>query len=176
MRSLSPSPAQPVMKALTREMVIEKHNLQNTDMGAVKKMNMFDFKIDNINLLREMKSLEIVSLSENRISTLRDLAHCPNIQELYIRKNNIFDLQEVAHLAGLKHLKVLWFAPNPCSEHPYYRPYIVRKLPYLIKLDNAEISKEERQAASRINFEQIFKETPSVTNQRSKSILDSQNT
>ena len=55
-------------------------------------MNMFDFKIDSIALVREMSNLEIVSLSENRISTLRDLAHCPNIQELYIRKNNIYDL------------------------------------------------------------------------------------
>ena len=64
---------------MTREMVVEKHNLKSTDLSTVKKMNMFDFKIDNISLLREMKSLEIVSLSENRISTLRDLAHCPNI-------------------------------------------------------------------------------------------------
>lgn len=60
-------------------MVIDKHNLKNTDLSTVKKMNMFDFKIDNIALVREMKSLEIVSLSENRISTLRDLAHCANI-------------------------------------------------------------------------------------------------
>jgi len=140
-------------KPLTREMVAEKHNLKGVDINQVKKMNMFDFMIDSIALVREMPSLEIVSLSENKISTLRDLAHCPNMQELYIRKNKIFDLQEVAHLSSLKNLKVLWFAPNPCSEHPYYRPYIVRTIPSLQKLDNAEITKEERQAASRLNFD-----------------------
>jgi cilla- and flagella-associated protein len=78
MRSLSPSPAQP-QNPLTREKVVEKHNLKGIDINQVKKMNMFDFKIDSIALVREMPALEIVSLSENRISTLRDLAHCPNI-------------------------------------------------------------------------------------------------
>lgn len=67
------------IKPLTREMIVEKHNLKSNDLLKVKKMNMFDFKIDSIALVREMNNLEIVSLSENRISTLRDLAHCPNI-------------------------------------------------------------------------------------------------
>lgn len=48
--------------------------------------------IDSIQLVRQMKNLETVSLSHNHISTLRDLAYCTNIKELYIRKNNIRDL------------------------------------------------------------------------------------
>ena len=109
-----------------------------------------------------MKNLETVSLSHNHISTLRDLAYCTNIKELYIRKNNIRDLQEIAHLSNLPNLKVFWFAPNPCSEHPYYRPYVVSQLQGLIKLDNAEVKAEERLTAKRLNFEQLFKEKPSV--------------
>ena len=56
---------------------------------------------------------------------------------------------------------MLWLSHNPCAEHPYYRPYIVRKLQSLVKLDNAEVKKEERVAAARLNFEQIFRESPS---------------
>lgn len=56
---------------------------------------------------------------------------------------------------------MLWLSHNPCADHPYYRPYIVRKLQSLIKLDNAEVKKEERQAAARLNFDQIFHENPS---------------
>ena len=37
----------------------------------------------------------------------------------------------------------------------------MRKLQHLVKLDNAEVKKEERVAAARLNFEQIFEENPS---------------
>ena len=67
----------------------------------------------------------------------------------------------MAHLARLPNLRVLWLSHNPCADHPYYRPYIVRKLQSLVKLDNAEVKKEEKQAAARLNFEQIFRENPS---------------
>lgn len=124
-------------------------------------MNLCLFEIDNLAVLRELPNLEIVSLSHNKVSTLKDLAYCSKLQEIYIRKNNICDLQEVAHLARLPNLRVLWLSHNPCAEHPYYRPYIVRKLQSLVKLDNAEVKKEERVAAARLNFEQIFRESPS---------------
>ena len=64
-------------------------------------------------------------------------------------------------MARLPNLRVLWLSHNPCADHPYYRPYIVRKLQSLVKLDNAEVKKEERAAAARLNFEQIFRENPS---------------
>ena len=124
-------------------------------------MNLCLFEIDSLALLRELPNLEIVSLSHNKVSTLKDLSYCSKLQEIYIRKNAICDLQEVAHLSRLPALRVLWLSHNPCAEHPYYRPYVVRKLQHLVKLDNAEVKKEERVAAARLNFEQIFEENPS---------------
>ena len=116
-------------------------------------MNLCLFEIDSLAVLRELPNLEIVSLSHNKVSTLKDLSLCQKIQEIYIRKNNICDLQEVAHLAHLPNLRVLWLSHNPCADHPYYRPYIVRNLKALVKLDNAEVKKEERATAARLNFE-----------------------
>ena len=143
---------------LTREMIVSKHKLKSNDISHLKNVNLCLFEIDNLTILREMPNLEIVSLSHNKVSTLKDLSYCQKLQEIYIRKNAICDLQEVGHLARLPHLRVLWLSHNPCAEHQYYRPYIVRKLQALVKLDNAEVKKEERQAAARLNFDQIFRE------------------
>ena len=145
----------------TREMIIQKHKLKTNDLSHLKNINLCLFEIDSLAVLREMPNLEIVSLSHNKVSTLKDLSYCHKLTEIYIRKNAICDLQEVAHLSRLPNLRVLWLAHNPCADHPYYRPYCVRKLQTLIKLDNAEVKKDERTTAARLNFEQIFRETPS---------------
>jgi len=142
-------------------MIISKHKLKSNDVSQLKNVNLCLFEIDNLAVLRQLPNLEIVSLSHNKVSTLKDLAHCAKLQEIYIRKNSICDLQEVAHLSRLPSLRVLWLSHNPCAEHPYYRPYVVRKLQALVKLDNAEVKKEERVAAAKLNFEQIFRESPS---------------
>ena len=138
---------------LTREMIINKHKLKSNDLSQLKNVNLCLFEIDSLTVLREIPNLEIVSLSHNKVSTLKDLSYCQKLQEIYIRKNNICDLQEVAHLSRLPNLRVLWLSHNPCAEHPYYRNYVVRKLQHLVKLDNAEVKKEERTSSARLNFE-----------------------
>jgi Leucine-rich repeat (LRR) protein len=42
--------------------------------------------------------VEILSLSLNKITTLRDFANCPKLTELYLRKNLIADLGEIKYL------------------------------------------------------------------------------
>lgn len=120
--------SQPSQNPLTLEMIINKHKLKTNDVSQLKNVNLCLFEIDNLAVLRQLPNLEIVSLSHNKVSTFKDLAHCSKLQEIYIRKNNICDLQEVAHLSRLPNLRVLWLSHNPCAEHPYYRPYVVRKL------------------------------------------------
>lgn len=58
----------------------------------------------------------------------------------------ICELQELKYLAALPSLKVLWLWDNPICQHPLYRQYIVKLLPNLMKLDNASVTSEERQA------------------------------
>jgi len=69
-----------------------------------------------------MPNLEVVSLSVNRISTLKyfaGLVHIEvatlTIQEIYLRKNNIADINEIRYLTRLPRLKVLWLHDNPCA-------------------------------------------------------------
>jgi hypothetical protein len=50
---------------------------------------------------------------------------------------------------------VLWLSDNQCSQEPLYRPFIIKALPQLKKIDSQEITEEERQKAYMMNFDQI---------------------
>ena len=45
-----------------------------------------------------MKNVEILSLSFNQISTLKDISKCFKLKELFIRKNNVTKLTEIKYL------------------------------------------------------------------------------
>jgi len=53
-------------------------------------------------------------------------------------------LRDVAYLQKLPNLRVLWLSNNPCAENDNYRLYVIKMLPGLIKLDNAEVTQEEK--------------------------------
>lgn len=91
--------------------------------------------------------MEVLSLSVNAISSLADLAACTQLKELYLRKNHIKELSEILYLVNLPHLRILWLSENPCCSAPNYREYILQKLPNLTKLDNTDITEEEREIA-----------------------------
>lgn len=93
------------------------------------------------------QSVEVLSLSINKITGLKDFRFAQRLQELYLRKNDIADIREVQWLTGLPELRVLWLTENPCAEHPYYRQIVAALLPGLEKLDNTEITPQEREAA-----------------------------
>jgi Leucine-rich repeat (LRR) protein len=90
--------------------------------------------------MAELPNVKIVSLSLNKIASLRDFAVCGKLTELYLRKNAVHDLTEVQYLQKLPSLRVLWLSNNPCADHPYYRQYVIKMLPGLVKLDNADIT------------------------------------
>ena len=89
--------------------------------------------------------------SVNSISTLADIQHCQNLQELYIRKNCIPDISEICYLRDLPRLKNLWLEENPCAEgdSELYRQTVIRNIPQLQKLDNTAVTSEEMAEAMR---------------------------
>lgn len=68
-----------------------------------------------------------------------------------IRRNQVSELKEILHLRKLKNLQVLWLSENPVAKHPQYRLFCVKNLPNLIKLDDKNISPEERERARNTN-------------------------
>ena len=91
----------------------------------------------------------------NSISTLSDIQHCKNLQELYIRKNQIPDISDVCWLRDLPRLKNLWLEENPCAvgDPDLYRLTVIRALPQLSKLDNVAVTPEEMADAMRRGLE-----------------------
>eukprot|EP00743_Colponemidia_sp_Colp-15_P004629 GILK01004989.1.p1 GENE.GILK01004989.1~~GILK01004989.1.p1 ORF type:complete len:264 (-),score=39.61 GILK01004989.1:187-978(-) len=134
-------------KVLTPDLVLVRSKSER--LSTVKNLNLWGNDLSDISILREMQNVEVLSLSVNKIASLREFAQCPKLTELYLRKNEIVDLTEVRYLKPLASLRVLWLCDNPCAEHALYRYYVIQNLPQLTKLDNNDISFEERALANK---------------------------
>jgi Leucine-rich repeat (LRR) protein len=44
--------------------------------------------------------MQVLSLSVNGISSLRDFMHCRELRELYLRKNNVANLSDIRSAAA----------------------------------------------------------------------------
>jgi hypothetical protein len=129
-------------KKLTRELIVQK--IRSDRLGSIKNLNLWGTNLDDVSLIQEMPSLEIISLSVNKIRTLKPFSYLPKLRELYLRKNMIADLNEIKYLIENLNLRVLWLSENPICENPNYRNIVISILPQLVKLDETLISDEER--------------------------------
>ncbi|PNH01093.1 hypothetical protein TSOC_013038 [Tetrabaena socialis] len=96
------------MVQLTEKIIMGKTRLEKLE--DVKNLNL---DLDDCTILAQLPNLEVLSLSVNRLTSLKDFRHCSKLQELYLRKNDVRDLTEIQHLANLKDLRVLWLSDNP---------------------------------------------------------------
>ncbi|OMJ65611.1 hypothetical protein SteCoe_37911 [Stentor coeruleus] len=140
-------------KVLTEEVILLRTKVSNLEQ--IKNLNLWGNEIENVTILKEMPNIEILSLSVNKISTLKPFSYCKKLTELYLRKNLIQDLSEIRYLQGLPNLKVLWLWENPCAEIPNYREAVLSALPNLVKLDNQAVTPEEKAQASKIDLGRI---------------------
>ena len=132
-------------KKLTRELIVQK--VRSDKLAQIKNLNLWGNNIDNVDILTQMPSLEIVSLSVNKISTLKPFAELPKLRELYLRNNMISDLNEIKYLIGCENLSILWLSENPICKNKNYRYVVVGILPQLEKLDDVAITEVERAKA-----------------------------
>ena len=141
-------------KALNPDLILAR--TKSDSIESIKNLNLWNNDIEDLRLLRKMPNVEVLSLSVNRISSLKEFENCKKLQELYLRKNNINEISETKYLMGLTNLKVLWLWDNPISLLPYYRDYIIKSLPNLVKLDNNTISEEDRLIASKFDLNSVI--------------------
>ena len=134
-------------KKLTRELIALK--VKSDRLESVRKLNLWGSNLEDISIISEMPSLEIVSLSVNKIRTLKPFANLQNLKELYLRKNMISNLNEIKHLTDCENLTKLWLKENPICDNPNYREVIICVLPQVQNLDDIEITDEERARAEK---------------------------
>lgn len=124
-------------------------------MDLIRNLNLCGNDLQDIGVLQCMPNLEVLSLSVNRVSSLADLQHCSKLTELYLRKNEICDLGQICHLQGLRYLRVIMLADNPCVNLPHYRQFLVHHLPCLSRIDAKDVTEDERRQAKQTDFSQV---------------------
>lgn len=132
-------------KPLTVELIHMKMKTNRID--SIKTLNLWGNDLDDISIVNHMQQLEVLSLAVNHISTLKDVQNCFNLWELYMRKNTISNFNEIRYLQDLQKLRVLSLGENPIADHPKYRQYLLYFCPQLEKIDNLDVSDEERDKA-----------------------------
>lgn len=132
-------------KKLTREYVVMRTKCDRLE--KLKNLNLWGCDLEDVSVINQMSNLEVVSLSVNRIKTLKDFGTLRLLRELYLRKNFISDIGEIRFLEKCPNLKVLWLSENPLADTKNYRLIVIRSLPNLTKLDDTVISAEERNNA-----------------------------
>ena len=134
-------------KKLSRELIAQK--VKSDRIESIRNLNLWGSNIEDISIIEEMPSLEIVSLSVNKIRTLRPFSNLTNLRELYLRRNLITNLNEIKYLTDCQNLNVLWLSENPICDNPNYRAVVICVLPQLQKLDDIAITEEEREKAEK---------------------------
>ena len=134
-------------KKLTRELIAQK--AKSDRLESIKKLNLWGSNLEDVSIISEMPSLEIVSLSVNKIRSLKPFANLQNLKELYLRNNSISNLNEIKHLTECDNLTKLWLKENPICDNPNYRDVIICVLPQVQNLDDIEITSEERERAEK---------------------------
>ena len=132
-------------KKLTREFISLK--AKSDRLENITKLNLWGNDLDDVSILSTMHSLKVISLSVNKIRTLKAFANLENLEELYLRKNLISDMREIKYLKRCPNLKVLWLSDNPIDGERNYRREVLKMLPQLVKLDDVMVSEEEREMA-----------------------------
>jgi Leucine-rich repeat (LRR) protein len=131
---------------LSQEFLMMKTRLS---LHQIMKLNLWGNNLGDISIIQSLPNLEVVALTINHITSLKDFQFCYKLRELYLRGNKIpADISELQYLRQLRSLKVLNLAENPISSIlPFYRTVTIKFLPWLEKLDDIPVTPVELQMA-----------------------------
>ncbi len=65
-------------KTLTLDLVFNKTKSDN--LQSIKNLNLWGNELEDLSLIEKMPNLEVISLSVNRIVSLRDFGRCNKLQ------------------------------------------------------------------------------------------------
>ncbi|XP_043576230.1 centriolin isoform X4 [Chiloscyllium plagiosum] len=135
---------------------IEKLDKQS----KLRELSLSYNRICKIEGLEHMVNLQSLKLAGNYIEQIPVWVgkKLRSLRILNLKQNNITSLQDVAKLKPLKELTSLTLANNPVARLPHYRLYVIYHLRSLNCLDGQLITIQERQEAhKRFNLEELEK-------------------
>lgn len=135
---------------LQENMIEEIRNLDNVPL--LDSLNLADNQLRRISGLSKLGNLKTLQLARNRLSTpddLRGLLECPSIEILDLSDNRISDPEAVlAVLCKMPKLGVLNLEGNPVIQNVInYRRTLITQIPTLKHLDNRPVFADERRVA-----------------------------
>lgn len=161
-------------KKLTTELISMRTKCDRLE--AIKNLNLWGNDLEDVNILKDLEKLEVVSLSVNRIRTLKPFGYLKYLKELYLRKNNISDIIEVKFLISCPNLRTLWLSENPVAEKTKnYRLVVIKTLPQITKLDDTMITTEERKNADNFDLGSVINNQEDDTEIYEDEDLEEQN-
>lgn len=130
---------------LTEQLLLSKVKAQS--LSEIRNVNMWGKKLRDVSIIAQLSNVETIALSVNEVASLEPFGQCKNLRELFLRKNTVTELKELFFLRGVQQLRVLWLSDNPISTVEDYRLFTIAVLPQLTKLDEVDITAEEREQA-----------------------------
>ena len=130
---------------LTEEFILKKTNSKS--LADIHNLSLWGQKLTDVTAIESIPHLKTCAFSVNSIDSLKPFESCKHLEELFLRKNNINGLDQLFYLQDLKNLKVLWLSDNPIASIDNYRLFTIATLPQLKKLDQIDITDDERSEA-----------------------------
>ncbi|EGV98805.1 Leucine-rich repeat and guanylate kinase domain-containing protein [Cricetulus griseus] len=103
--------------------------------------------IETITGLEDLKALQKLDLSYNRISSLQGLENHDLLEMINLEDNKIEELSEIEYIENLPMLRVLNLLKNPIQEKSEYWLFVIFMLLRLTELDQQKIRVEEKVTA-----------------------------
>lgn len=158
------------MEKLTEEQLLKKSKASSLD--EIKNLNLWGQKLEDVSIVSKLPNIETISLSVNEIKTLAPFQSCLHLRELFLRRNKIPSLSEIKYLTTLPNLQTLWLSDNPITKESNYRKLVIAMLPHLTKLDEVDITQQERDEATK--FYNEYKASKSSKSTKTKSSPESE--
>jgi hypothetical protein len=103
------------MVKLSEEMITARTRV--SDMGHVKKLNCWGADLTDVSVLRQLRNVEVLSLSVNNITTLADVQDCKNLQ---VSLFQLFSTQIICFLGDFKLFNAIFSSQVDASVLRYF--------------------------------------------------------
>ncbi|KAL3048123.1 hypothetical protein OYC64_006824 [Pagothenia borchgrevinki] len=101
-------------------------------------------QLERIEGLENLKCLQVLDLSLNRITSLSGLLNLHLLGSINLEKNMISEIQECKHIHDIFLLRDLNLVGNPVQDQPDYRLAVIFLLQHLTVLDQEKVTVEEK--------------------------------
>jgi Leucine-rich repeat (LRR) protein len=119
-------------------------SISGLDGAQVIELNLQGNQIADLSGIETCSKLSSLNISKNNVKTLMPLQNCLQLLCLDARDNGIQYIRQCDFISKLEWLSTVLLMGNPCSKKEFYRRRVIYRLPDLRKLDESDVTAEER--------------------------------